>query len=293
VAGDIGKGFNGVIDDTVSGYFYLGQGDLSREITEEALKNNPMLMSKMLATAEDMKNSDLIAPIRILNTPAVIMDNYVRRAIFSASIDNNLRKAGLNLVDLIAQDKNIPIDVLRQGVDDALTFTFSKTPTEGMGLAFVKGVEAARPISTTVFPFARFLVNATQWTAKHYNPWYAGTGAAEAIEGVRLLKNGDEAGSKMLLQGSEKIAQQATGMATLLAAYAYRRDNQDTPWNVAKSDDGTKVDLKYLFPVNVPFALADFYYKIANGNPEDFKAMDLVEALTGFKSVGSTSESLE
>lgn len=293
VAGDIGKGFNGVIDDTVSGYFYLGQGDLSREITEEALKNNPMLMSKMLATAEDMKSSDLIKPIRILNTPAVIMDNYVRRAIFSASIDNNLRKTGLNLVDLLAQDKNIPIDVLRQGVDDALTFTFSKTPTEGMGLAFVKGVEAARPISTTVFPFARFLVNATQWTAKHYNPWYAGKGAAEAIEGVRLLKNGDEAGSQLLLQGSEKIAQQATGMATLLAAYAYRKDNQDTPWNVMKSDDGTNVDIKYLFPMNVPFALADFYYKIGNGTSEDFKAMDLVEALTGFKSVGSTSESLE
>jgi len=293
VAGDIGKGFNGVIDDTVSGYFYLGQGDLSKEITEEALKNNPMLMSKMLATAEDMKNTDLIAPIRILNTPAVIMDNYVRRAIFSASIDNNLRKAGLNLVDLIAQDKNIPIDVLRQGVDDALTFTFSKTPTEGMGLAFVKGVEAARPISTAVFPFARFLVNATQWTAKHYNPWYAGKGAAEAIEGVRLLKNGDEAGSQLLLQGSERIAQQATGMATLLAAYAYRKENQDSPWNVMKSDDGTNVDIKYLFPMNVPFALADFYYKIANGKPEDFKAMDLVEALTGFKSVGSTSESLE
>jgi len=293
VAGDIGKGFNGVIDDTVSGYYYLGQGDLSREITEEALKNNPMLMSKMLATAEDMKNSDLIAPIRILNTPAVIMDNYVRRAIFSASIDNNLRKTGLNLVDLIAQDKNIPIDVLRQGVDDALTFTFSKTPTEGMGLAFVKSVEAARPISTAVFPFARFLVNATQWTAKHYNPWYAGKGAAEAIEGVRLLKNGDEAGSQLLLQGSERIAQQATGMATLLAAYAYRKENQDTPWNVMKSDDGTNVDIKYLFPMNVPFALADFYYKIANGKPEDFKAMDLVEALTGFKAVGSTSESLE
>jgi hypothetical protein len=293
VAGDIGKGFNGVIDDTVNGYFYLGQGDLSREITEEALKNNPMLMSKMLATAEDMKNSDLIAPIRILNTPAVIMDNYVRRAIFSASIDNNLRKTGLNLVDLIAQDKNIPIDILRQGVDDALTFTFSKTPTEGMGLAFVKGVEAARPISTAVFPFARFLVNATQWTAKHYNPWYAGKGAAEAIEGVRLLKNGDEAGSQLLLQGSEKIAQQATGMATLLAAYAYRKENQDKPWNIMKSDDGTNVDIKYLFPMNVPFALADFYYKIINGTPEDFKAMDLIEALTGFKSVGSTSESLE
>jgi antitoxin component HigA of HigAB toxin-antitoxin module len=293
VAGDIGKGFHGVIDDTVNGYFYLGQGDLSKDITQEALKNNPMLMSKLLATAQDMKNSDLIAPIRMLNTPAVIMDTYIRNAIFSASLDNNLRKAGLNLIDLLAQDKNIPIDVLRQGVDDALTFTFSKMPTEGIGLAFVKGVEAGRPLTTSIFPFATFLVNATQWTAKHYNPWYAGKGAAEALEGVRLLKNGDETGSKLLLQGSERIAQQATGMATLLAAYAYRKENQDTPWNVTKSDDGTNVDIKYLFPLNVPFALADFYYKIGNGNPEDFKAMDLVEALTGFKSVGSTSESLE
>lgn len=294
VKGDIGRGIYGAIDDTVDTWFYLGQQGLAKDITEEALKNNPMLMSKMLATAEEMKQTDLITPIRILNTPAVLMDNYIRRAVFASSIDYHMKQTGLDLFDVMAQGKNIPIDVLRKGVDDALEFTFSKTPTEGLGLAFVKGVEAARPLSTTVFPFARFLANATKWTWKHYNPGItAGMGAADMIRGVNMLRNGDEAGQALLMQGSNRIAQQATGAATLIAAYKYREENQDTPWNIMKSDDGTTVDIKYLFPLNVPFALADFYYKTANGNPEDFSTKDLVEALTGFKAVGTQGQMLD
>jgi hypothetical protein len=294
VKGDIGRGIYGAIDDTVDTWFYLGQQELSKDITQEALKNNPMLMSKMLATAEEMKQTDLIAPIRILNTPAVLMDNYIRRAVFASSIDYHMRQVGLDMLDTMAQGKNIPVDILRKGVDDALEFTFSKTPTEGLGLAFVKGVEAARPVSTVVFPFARFLVNATKWTWKHYNPGLtAGAGAADMIKGVSMLRNGDEAGQALLMQGSTRIAQQATGAATLVAAYKYREENQDTPWNIMKSDDGTTVDAKYLFPLNVPLALADFYYKTANGNPEDFKTKDLIEALTGFKAVGTQGQMLD
>jgi uncharacterized protein YoaH (UPF0181 family) len=294
VKGDIGRGIYGAIDDTVDTWFYLGQQGLAKDITEEALKNNPMLMSKMLATAEEMKQTDLIAPIRILNTPAVLMDNYIRRAVFASSIDYHMRQTGLNLFDVMAQGKNIPIDILRKGVDDALEFTFSKTPTEGLGMAFVKGVEAARPLSTTVFPFARFLANATKWTWKHYNPGItAGMGAADMIRGVNMLRNGDEAGQALLMQGSSRIAQQATGAATLIAAYKYREENQDTPWNIMKSDDGTTVDAKYLFPFNVPLAIGDFLYKTFNGNPEDFKTKDLVEALTGFKAVGTQGQMLD
>lgn len=294
VTGEIGKGINGVINDTVNTWFYMGQHDLAKDITETALQHHPMLMSKMLTTAEEMKSSDLIAPIRILNTPAMLMDNYIRRAVFASSIENNMRKAGLDMLDVMAQDKNIPIDILRQGVDDALTFTFSKTPTEGLGAGFVKIVEAGRPITTVVFPFARFVANATAWTLKHYNPGItAGIGAKELMQGVSMLRKGDEAGQQLILKGSERIAQQATGMATLLAAYAYRKDNQDTPWNVMKSDDGTTVDIKYLFPLNVPFAIADFAYKSLNGNPEDFKTKDFIEAVTGFKAVGATDETID
>lgn len=294
VTGDIGRGIYGAIDDAVDTWFYLGQQGLSKDITEEALKNNPMLMSKMLATAEDGRQTDLIAPIRILNTPAVLMDTFIRRAVFASSIDYHMKQVGLDLFDTIAQGKNIPIDVLRKGVDDALEFTFSKTPTDGLGLAFVKGVEAARPVSTVVFPFARFLVNATKWTWKHYNPGItAGAGAVDMIRGVNMLRNGDDAGQALLMQGSTRISQQATGLVTLLAAYKYREENQDTPWNIMKSDDGTTVDTKYLFPLNVPLALADFYYKTLNGNPEDFKTKELVEALTGFKAVGTQGQMLD
>ena len=294
VKGDIGRGIYGAIDDTVDTWFYLGQQGLSKDITEEALKNNPMLMSKMLATAEEMKQSDLIAPVRILNTPAVLMDNYIRRAVFASSIDYHMRQVGLDMLDTMAQGKNIPIDILRKGVDDALEFTFSKTPTDKIGKGFVDIVETGRPVTTTVFPFARFLVNATKWTWKHYNPGLtAGMGAADMIKGVSMLRNGDEAGQALLMRGSTRIAQQATGAATLVAAYKYREENQDTPWNIMKSDDGTTVDAKYLFPLNVPLALADFYYKTANGNPEDFKTKDLIEALTGFKAVGTQGQMID
>jgi uncharacterized protein YoaH (UPF0181 family) len=294
VTGDIGRGIYGAIDDTVDTWFYLGQQGLSKDITEEALKNNPMLMSKMLATAEDGRKTDLIAPIRILNTPAVLMDTFIRRAVFASSIDYHMKQVGLDLFDTMAQGKNIPIDVLRKGVDDALEFTFSKTPTDKLGKGFVDIVEAGRPLTTVVFPFARFLVNATKWTWKHYNPGLtAGAGAADMIRGVSMLRNGDEAGQALLMQGSTRIAQQATGAATLLAAYKYREENQDTPWNIMKSDDGTTVDTKYLFPLNVPLALADFYYKTLNGNPEDFKTKELVEALTGFKAVGTQGQMLD
>lgn len=294
VKGDIGRGIFGAIDDTVDTWFYLGQQGLSKDITEEALKNNPMLMSKMLATAEEMKQTDLIAPVRILNTPAVLMDNYIRRAVFASSIDYHMRQVGLDMLDTMAQGKNIPVDILRKGVDDALEYTFSKTPTDKIGKGFVDIIEAGRPATTTVFPFARFLVNATKWTWKHYNPGLtAGMGAADMIKGVSMLRNGDEAGQALLMRGSTRIAQQATGAATLVAAYKYREENQDTPWNIMKSDDGTTVDAKYLFPLNVPLALADFYYKTANGNPEDFKTKDLVEALTGFKAVGTQGQMVD
>ena len=294
VTGDIGRGIFGAIDDAVDTFYYLGQADLSKDITERTLQHNPMLMSKLLTLGEETNKSDLIAPVRILNTPAMIMDNYIRRAVFASSIDYHLRQTGLDLTTIIAQGKEVPIDILRKGVDDALDFTFSKSPTDKLGSSFINIVEAGRPLTTVVVPFARFMTNAIKWTLKHYNPGVTTvTGATDIVKGTRLLKNGDDAGQALLLQGSKKIAQQATGAATLIAAIKYREENQDTAWNEMKSDDGTTVDIQYLFPLNVPFALADFYVKSKEGRPEDFKTMQLVEALTGLKAVGSTSMALE
>lgn len=295
VSGDVGQGLGQSIEDGLSVWFYLGQADLASDITKYGLESNPALMSKMLATIDDGKRSDLIAPVRVLNTPAVMMDSYLRKAAFAASVDNSLRRVGTTLGDVVADNKNIPIEILRKGVDDALLFTFSKSPTDTLGSAFVKVVEATRPLSTAAVPFARFMTNAIRWTWQHYNPGFtAAGGAIDYGRGIAALKTGDDkVGQQLVQQGSEKMAKQMLGLATVAAAYAYREQNQDVPWNVYKGDDGTEYDIQYYFPMNIPFAISDWAVKFKKGNTEEFKIQKLVEAVTGYKAVGVQGEFLD
>lgn len=288
VSGDIGQGLGQSIEDGLSLWYYLGQGDLANDITKYALDANPQLMGKMLATIDEGKRSDLIAPVRMLNTPAVMLDSYLRKAAFAASVDNSLRRVGSSLSEVVSQNKTIPIEISRKGVDDALLFTFSKSPTDAVGSSFIKVVEATRPISTVAVPFARFMTNAMRWTWRHYNPGITAAGGAVDIgRGISALKAGDDKiGQQLLQQGSDKMAKQMMGMATLLGAYAYRAENQDVPWNIVKGDDGTEYDIQYYFPMNIPMIFADFYYKTAKGVPEDFNFKDFLTAVTGFKAAG-------
>ena len=283
-AGTFTGGMQKVTSDTLSTYYYLGQAGLSKELTEKMLENSPSLLNKMLLTTAEAAKSDLIKPVQILATPAVIMDTFIRRAVFSSSVERSLRQAGLDMYDVLAQGKNIPIEILQRGVDDAIAFTFSKQPTGKIGSAFVNIVEATRPVSTTLVPFARFMVNATNWTMQHYNPGItASLGAVDLVSGVSKLRKGDDAAGYALLQrGTGRIAKQVTGAATVLAAYAYRAENQDTPWNEVGSA-GVNADVRFLFPLSAPMAIADFAYKYLNGRPEDFKAKELFETLVGLK----------
>ena len=68
-----------------------------------------------------------------------------RRAVFTDHIDNKLRRAGIivdnptkvgqfkSLEELAASGKQIPADILADGVDEALYFTFSRMPKKGGG----------------------------------------------------------------------------------------------------------------------------------------------------------------
>ena len=283
-AGTFAGGMNKIASDTLSTYYYLGQAGLSKDLTYKLLENSPALLGKLVLTTAEAKKSDLYRPIQILATPAVVMDSFIRHAVFSASVERSLRRANLDMYDLLAQNKTIPIEVLQRGVDDALTYTFSKQPTGKIGSSFINFVEATRPLSTTVVPFARFMVNATNWTIQHYNPGITGSlGAIDLVSGISKLRKGDNAAGYALLdRGASRISKQVTGAATVLAAYAYRAENQDTPWNEL-GNNGVYADAKYLFPVSAPLAIADFLYKYLNGRPEDFKVRDLFETLVGFK----------
>ena len=289
VTGSIGSAARNATKDSLGLFFYLNEPVLTAEVTQKALENSPALMSKLLVTAEELKKSDLYKPVQILNTPAMMLDKFVRQAVFTASLEKQLRRQGLDVYEVMADGKNIPIEVLRKSVDDALAFTFSKHPTNQLLSLFVKGVDHLRPISSLAFPFARFMANSVEWTYTHYNPGRLLTGAFDISQGVSLAKAGkmDDA-LGIINKGSKKIGDAAVGLATFLGAYNYRSENQDLSWNEWRSDDGTIGDLKYLFPANIPFAMADFWIKMRDGRGSEFKVRELVDALIGYKSSAGT-----
>ena len=304
--GSIGKNIRENARRSLDLLFYLNEPTLTSGITQKALNDSPALMSKLLVTAEELKNSDLYRPVQILNTPAMMMDKFVRQAVFSNSLDKQIRRQGLKLSDIgplaegvedraadvfdfFKSGKNIPVEMLRKAVDDSVAFTFSKHPTNPVLSGFVKLVEATRPVSSLAFPFARFMANAAEWTYTHYNPGRILTGITDLADGVRMAKRGNyEEGLGAIQRASEKISQASVGLATTVGAYYYRSANQDTDWNEVKSDDGSIVDTKYLFPINIPLAIADFVIKIKEGRGEEFKVRELIEAVVGYKSTVGT-----
>ena len=291
VTGSIGKASKQATKDALGLMFYINEPALTTDITQSVLKDSPALMNKLLLTAEEMKKSDLYRPVQILNTPAVMVDKFVRQAVFSSSLERNMRRNGLNMYDVMAQGKNIPVEILRKSVDDAVAFTFSKHPTNPILSGFVKLVENTRPISSLAFPFARFMANAAEWTLERYNPLYAITGTSDLAHGINLARKGEfDAGLSFINRGSEKIGKQTIGMISFLGAYGYRQANQDTPWDQITADDNTKVSAKYLFPLNIPLALADYVIKWQNKRTNEFNVRELVEAVVGYKSTVGTQD---
>lgn len=282
ITGSIKEGISGVTKDALNTYFYMGQVGLSKEVSEKLLENSPALAGKMLVTAAETANSDLYKFVQVLNTPAVIMDSVTRRAVFTASVEQSMRRVGLNMYDFIGTDKPIPVDILRKGVDDSLLFTFSKSPTNKAGKAFVDTVEAFRPASTMVVPFARFMTNTVRWTHQHFNPWLAASGTYDFGRGINMLRKGEEEGLRLIQDSASELSKVAVGAGIFVGALSYREKNQDTSWNTVESN-GSTVDIKNLAPLNIPFAIADYYIKTKNGNSEDFNTKELAEAILGIK----------
>jgi len=285
VTGSIKDGMAGVVKDTIGSIYYLGDPDMARQVAEETLKDYPVYLNRLGLGGTELAGKDLYGVVRALNTPAVAIDSFFRRLEYSASIERNLRKAGLNLVDLLAQDKPIPVDIMREGVKDALEFTFSAHPTSKLGKGIVDTVEAGDPFTTMFVPFARFLTNATRWTWQHYNPTFAASGMLDWSTGVKMLKNGDDAGYKFLKDGSAKVSKSMVGLLSLKLAYDYRAENQDLPWNEYKDKDNSIKDITNIFPINIPLAISDFGYKVTHGRYKEFGYKELFSAVTGLKTL--------
>jgi len=284
ITGTFTGGLNGVWKDAVRSTFYLGQGELSSEMTDILLKDAPKLLAMVKRTMGEASEGELSKPVRLLNTLNVAQDSFFRQAIFVSSVEKQLERAGLgtNVYDVIAQGKQVPVDVLKNAVDESLRATFSKMPTKGPLNIFVKGAEQLAPLSSFIVPFPRFMANAMEWQYK-YSPFNLLNGSAEIAKGTSLIAKGKEGGEAYLAQGLENVSKSTVGIAAIYAAYKYRKENQDTSWYDIKGPDGSLVDGRVLYPAGPFLAIGDYIVKWEQGKTEQFKAKEMFEALTGMK----------
>ena len=289
ITGTFTGGLKGVWGDAVRTSFYLGQSELSSEMTDILLKDAPKLLSMIKRTTGEASEGELSKPVRLLNTLNVAQDAFFRQAIFVSSVEKQLERAGLgtNIYDVIAQGKQVPVDVLRNAVDESLRATFSKMPTKGPMHHAVKFVEELGPIGSTVIPFPRFMANAMEWTYKH-SPLNLVNGSVDVAKGTTLLAKGAEGGEAYLAKGLENVSKSTVGIAAIYAAYKYRKDNQDTNWYDVKNPDGSLVDARVFFPAGPFLAIGDYLAKMESGKTDQFKSKELIEALTGFKQPAGT-----
>lgn len=132
------KSFAGSIQDATRTLVYMKKNGLAGEVTDTLLEHSPALRSNLLSALQETSNRDITRIGKIVNTFNTAQDVFFRRAIFTASVETQLRRQGMDMYAMIADNKLIPTEILSRAVDDALKASFSYMPKTGK-----KGIEGA------------------------------------------------------------------------------------------------------------------------------------------------------
>lgn len=288
------------MSDAFSVYGYMAKGGLSTEVTDTLLQHNPALRNNILSATQESSTSEISKAAQIFNTLNVAQDAFFRKAIFNASVEKHMRRAGLDMYETIGQGKTIPASILQQATDETLKATFSYTPkvqkqgiqtfeagAEAAGNLFVKAAEF--PGGSLIATFPRFMSNAIAFQYR-YSIFGAMSGAEDLAQGALLKAAGSSGGDALIRKGQENIAKGVVGTAALAAAYDYRLSNQDTEWYNMKQDDGSTIDTRAIFPLGPTLAVADFMAKRKMGLEP--KTAEAVEAIIGMKMPAGTQNQL-
>lgn len=288
------------MSDAFSVYGYMAKGGLSTEVTDTLLQHNPALRNNILSATQESSTNEISRAAQIFNTLNVAQDAFFRKAIFNASVEKHMRRAGLDMYETIGAGKTIPASILQQATDETLKATFSYTPkvqkkgiqtfeagAEAAGNLFVKAAEF--PGGSLIATFPRFMSNAIAFQYR-YSVFGAMSGAEDLAQGALLKAAGSSGGDALIRKGQENIAKGVVGTAALAAAYDYRMNNQDTEWYNMKNPDGSTVDTRAIFPLGPTLAVADFMAKRKMGLEP--KTAEAVEAILGMKMPAGTQNQL-
>jgi len=304
-AGAIWKASKDMYYDSFGTAINVVQFGEARDLTEQLLRYDPSVLRQIDRSLQEVgADQTLSAMTRKLNTLNMAQDKLFRRAVFTATLDKQLRRMGTNVREIVATNKVLPQKMLQNAMEESLSFTFARMPKKGgdkvgdnLGNMFVKLNESLGPapgllgipIGTGAFPYARFMVNALQFNLQ-YQPGSAVAGIINGSKGLINIAKQDKSykdlGAKQIAQAREQISRGMIGMAAFYAGYKYRLEHQDdgTKWYEYKGEDGRNVDLRPMFPLAPYLLIGEVMVQLKNkiaGQPDKLDAKEIIEGFTG------------
>ena len=292
--GDLSRGLQNTIKDAFGTLTYLTNAGITAEVVDKILIDNPRIQQQLFHALQETGEQDLSKVARMANTFNVAQDVLFRRAVFSASIEKQLRDVGMDMYEIIAKGQRIPSDVVKNAADDALKATFSYMPkprkkgqvsveaiAEDIANGFVRNLERF-PGGSLLVTFPRFMTNAMAFQYR-YSPIGAASGVSEMLSAAKKFAKDEEGADRLMRQGTQKMSRGMVGTAILYAAYKYRQENQDTEWYNVKGEDGSTVDVRAIFPIGPYLAVGDFIAKMKEGKESEAKVSEMLSAITGMK----------
>lgn len=212
-----------------------------------------------------------------------MQEYYFRRGMFAASLENTLRKKGIDLKALMREDENAFAKIanadIEKAVDDALEFTYAKMPEGQLGKAFISFSNSIPFVTTAIFPFARFMANAMEFQFKH-----------SPLGPLSLLSRKEQ---EAVAKGNSQVfAKAMVGSAALLAVIEAKRDSVgDKKWYLIETETGKTVDMRPYFPLTPYMLVADLVVRAERGLG-GIDSKDIIQGLTGAQFRAGTGLSL-
>lgn len=245
--------------DGVEQFLKVVQRGESKKIADTVLAAFPKQYKRLYATyMSDIEagtvNQTVSRGVDLLNTANRFQEYLFRNGVFSASLEQELRNSGMNLMKIIESGtvKDIPKEAIVKAVDNALEKTFATTPKYGtIGKAFVDFVTKV-PGATFILPFPRFIINSMKFNFE-YSPF-------------GMLKLLSSAERKAFAEGDVHVLSRAIlGSGMLYTAYQIRNSEYaGEKWFELKVGDKT-VNMMAYNPFAAYLFIADIIKKHKDG----------------------------
>ena len=226
------------------------------------------------AIPDSARTSKLRALGRQLNALNTASDNVFKRAAFVGNLKRGLNeqyakgirdgktlnKDDFNLRNIVRDGKFNDVFNTKQGkqvldtaIDEALYFTYQRTPDNSTAKAMINLAHSAPFLTTSLVPFPRFIANALRFTYE-YSPLYLLQGSFKS-----LVK--DE-------NNYEEVSKALVGTAGLYGALAFRdSEYAGEKWYEGKLPDGSTFDMRPFFPAAPYLWAADMMKRHRDGDP--------------------------